>query len=71
MWGDPISSPLIETATTQVASAPGCAVERLVEVLPAEGKALVEAKILFVEVAYKPGVADVRESLALDLSTQP
>lgn len=65
--GDRISSPLIETAMTQVAARPGRVVQRLVEVLAANGKALGNAKILVVGVAYKPGVADVRESPALEI----
>ncbi|MFI5494846.1 nucleotide sugar dehydrogenase [Actinoplanes sp. NPDC051859] len=64
---DRVSSPLIETAMHQVAARPGRVVQRLVEVLGASGKALSNAKVLVVGVAYKPGVADVRESPALEI----
>ncbi|PRY19308.1 nucleotide sugar dehydrogenase [Pseudosporangium ferrugineum] len=64
---DRVTSPLIETAMTQVAARPGRVVQRLVEVLAAGGKALGNAKVLVVGVAYKPGVADVRESPALEI----
>ncbi len=65
--GDRVSSPLIETAMTQVAARPSRVVQRLVEVLAADGKALGKAKVLVVGVSYKPGVADVRESPALEI----
>ncbi|MFI5931851.1 nucleotide sugar dehydrogenase [Actinoplanes sp. NPDC051494] len=64
---DRVSSPLIETAMSQVAARPGRVVQRVVEVLADSGKALSGASVLVVGVAYKPGVADVRESPALEI----
>jgi UDP-N-acetyl-D-glucosamine dehydrogenase len=64
---DRVSSPLIETAMTQVAARPGRVVQRVAEVLADKGKALKGATVLIVGVAYKPGVADVRESPALEI----
>jgi UDP-N-acetyl-D-glucosamine dehydrogenase len=65
--GDRVSSPVIETAMAQVAARPGKVVQRAVEVLAGRGIALAEARVLVVGVAYKPGVADVRESPALEI----
>ena len=65
--GARISAPLIETAMTQLAARPGRVVQRAAEVLAARGMALADAKVLVVGVGYKPGVADVRESPALEI----
>jgi nucleotide sugar dehydrogenase len=60
--------PLVERAMAGIAHRPLQVAERATEVLSREsGRGLCGARILLVGVAYKPGVADVRESPALTL----
>lgn len=59
------SSPVVEAAMTSVAARPRDVVARAQRVLADSGRPLRCARILVVGVAYKPGVADVRESPAL------
>ncbi|GAB1694347.1 nucleotide sugar dehydrogenase [Krasilnikovia sp. M28-CT-15] len=65
--GDRVTSPLIETAMTLVAGRPTKVVQRAVEVLAEREMCIVGARVLIRGVAYKPGVADVRESPALEI----
>lgn len=65
--GERRTSPVIEAAMTQVALRPGKVVQRVVEVLATDGKALAGARVLVLGVAYKPGISDVRESPALEI----
>jgi nucleotide sugar dehydrogenase len=67
---DRVSAPLIETAMTAVAARPGQVVRRAAEVLASYGRALAGARVLVAGVAYKPGVADVRESPALEIMSR-
>jgi UDP-N-acetyl-D-glucosamine dehydrogenase len=62
-----ISSPLIDTAMTAIASRPRKVVRRARELLADRGRSTSGARVLVVGVAYKPGVADVRESPALEI----
>ncbi|UQU68394.1 nucleotide sugar dehydrogenase [Couchioplanes caeruleus] len=62
-----VTAPMIETAMALVASRPSRVVERAAQVLATQGKTLAGASVLIVGVAYKPGVADVRESPALEI----
>ncbi|GGL17153.1 nucleotide sugar dehydrogenase [Mangrovihabitans endophyticus] len=64
---DRVHAPLIETAMERVASRPGNVVRRCGEVLSTTGTMLAGAKVLVLGVAYKPDVADVRESPALEI----
>ncbi|WP_308016446.1 nucleotide sugar dehydrogenase [Jidongwangia harbinensis] len=64
---DRVSAPLIETAMTAVAARPGQVVRRVGEVLAGTGRAVAGARVLILGVAYKPGIADVRESPALEI----
>nr|WP_232234510.1 nucleotide sugar dehydrogenase [Actinoplanes sp. N902-109] len=64
---DRVEAPMIETAMRLVAGRPGQVVTRAVEVLADRGTRLAGARILVLGVAYKPGVADVRESPALEI----
>jgi nucleotide sugar dehydrogenase len=64
---DRVSAPLIETAMTAVAARPGQVVRRAQEVLARGGRAVAGARVLILGVAYKPGIADVRESPALEI----
>jgi nucleotide sugar dehydrogenase len=65
--GRRIASPLIDTAMTAIASRPRRVVERARELMAEHGRATAGAKVLLVGVAYKPGVADLRESPALEI----
>jgi UDP-N-acetyl-D-glucosamine dehydrogenase len=61
------SAPLVEQAMTSIASRPRQVVDRARELLSEGARSLRGAEILFVGVAYKPGVADCRESPALEI----
>jgi len=62
-----ISAPLIERTMTEIASRPGRVVDRAREMLSERGVPLSAARILVVGVSYKPDVADLRESPALEI----
>jgi len=62
-----ISSPLIDAAMTAIAGRPRQVVRRVRELLADRGLSLSGARVLVVGVAYKPGVADLRESPALEI----
>lgn len=64
---DRSSSPVIEAAMKGIAARPRRVVDRAQQVLSAAGRSFVGARVLMVGVAYKPGVADIRESPALDI----
>jgi nucleotide sugar dehydrogenase len=60
--------PLVERAMSGIAGRPQYVADRAGEVLSRErGRGLCGARVLLLGVAYKPGVADVRESPALTL----
>jgi nucleotide sugar dehydrogenase len=58
---------VIEAAMASIAARPGMVVKRALEVLAEVGCPLANSQILVVGVAYKPAVADVRESPALEV----
>lgn len=60
-------APLIETAMRGIAARPRRVVDRIRELLAGAGRPLLGARVLLVGVTYKPGVADVRESPALEI----
>jgi nucleotide sugar dehydrogenase len=60
-------APLIEQAMAAVAARPARVVDRVREVLSANGRGLTGSRVLVLGVAYKPDVEDVRESPALDI----
>ena len=62
-----VNAPLLETAMTAVALRPQLVVTRAREVLADRGRPLEGARVLVHGVAYKPGVADLRESPALQI----
>lgn len=62
-----INAPVIEHAMSEIAGRPRRVVERVRQVLADQGKALSGARVLVVGVAYKPDVADLRESPALEI----
>lgn len=61
------SAPLIDAAMTAIALRPRRVVARAEQVLGQQRKPLHDARILVVGVAYKAGVADLRESPALEI----
>lgn len=62
-----VSMPLIESAMTDIAGRPARVVARIREELADRHHALHGARIIIVGIAYKPGVADYRESPALEI----
>nr|WP_315986066.1 nucleotide sugar dehydrogenase [Streptomyces sp. t39] len=60
-------APLVDSAMSAIAARPSGVVRRARETLADRGEAVAGARILVVGVAYKPGVADVRESPALEI----
>jgi nucleotide sugar dehydrogenase len=60
-------APLIEEAMSAIDARPEQVVDRAATVLSEHGKPLHGSRVLVVGVAYKPGVADVRESPALQI----
>lgn len=61
----PVAAPVTEAAMASIATRPHAVVARAREVLAEAGRPVTGARVLVVGVAYKPGVADVRESPAL------
>jgi nucleotide sugar dehydrogenase len=59
--------PLTRTAMTAIAARPRCVVTQAREALAKRGVPTHGARVLVVGVTYKPGVADVRESPALEI----
>ncbi|TQS45050.1 nucleotide sugar dehydrogenase [Cryptosporangium phraense] len=65
--GRRVAAPLTDAAMTGIALRPRRVVARLAELLADGGHSLRGARVHVVGVAYKPGVADVRESPALEI----
>jgi UDP-N-acetyl-D-glucosamine dehydrogenase len=64
------SAPLIDRAMEQVAVRPVRVVDRAAQTLAEAGRPLTGARVLVIGVAYKPGVADIRESPAIAILDQ-
>lgn len=62
-----VDAPMISQAMTLIAGRPGRVVDRVRDVLSDAGRGLARARVLVVGVAYKPNVADLRESPALEI----
>lgn len=62
-----VNAPMINQAMTEIAGRPGRVVDRVRDVLSDSGQGLAGARVLVVGVAYKPDVADLRESPALEI----
>lgn len=62
-----IDAPVIEHAMSEIAGRPRRVVERVRQTLADKGKPLNGARVLVVGVSYKPDVADLRESPALEI----
>jgi nucleotide sugar dehydrogenase len=62
-----ISAPLIERSMAEIANRPGRVVQQARMLLADQGVPLTGARILVVGISYKPDVADLRESPALEI----
>jgi nucleotide sugar dehydrogenase len=62
-----VDAGLITEAMTRIAARPRRVVERIRDVLGKAGKSTLGARVLVVGVTYKPDVADLRESPALEI----
>jgi nucleotide sugar dehydrogenase len=61
------TAPVITAAMDALAARPRKVCERVIEMLARRGVALSAARVLVVGVSYKPGVADTRESPAIEI----
>ncbi|MDM4763269.1 nucleotide sugar dehydrogenase [Galbitalea sp. SE-J8] len=64
---DRISAPVIEHSMAEISHRPGRIVDRARRLLSERGLPVASARILVVGVSYKPDVADLRESPALEI----
>jgi UDP-N-acetyl-D-glucosamine dehydrogenase len=62
-----VPMPLVSQAMTSIAERPGYVVRRVAELLSDRGLGLRDARVIVVGVTYKPGVADLRESSAIEI----
>ena len=62
-----VEAPMITQAMTQIAARPHKVVDRVRELLANSGVGLGGARVIVVGVSYKPDVADLRESPALEI----
>lgn len=62
-----VPAPMITQAMTEIASRPRRVVDRVRDVLSDQGRGLAGTRVLVVGVTYKPDVADLRESPALEI----
>src|SRR5690606_27993964 len=64
-----ITAPMISQAMTEIAAGPARVVDRAARVLSDVGVGLAGTRVLVVGISYKPDVADLRESPALEILT--
>jgi len=62
-----VQAPVISQAMNEISARPARVVERVKDVLANAGRGMTGARILVVGVSYKPDVADLRESPALEI----
>ncbi len=62
-----VAAPMITQAMVEIAARPHRVVDRVQEVLSAAGTGMLGTRVLVVGIAYKPDVADLRESPALEI----
>ncbi len=67
---DRVDAPVISQAMQQIAHRPTTVVDRVRELLADRGRSLRGARVIVVGVAYKPNVADLRESPAVEIIEQ-
>ncbi|NYF12062.1 nucleotide sugar dehydrogenase [Pseudoclavibacter sp. JAI123] len=64
---DRVEAPMITAAMASISARPGHVVQRIRDLLSEAGSGILGARILVIGVAYKPDVADLRESPALEI----
>jgi nucleotide sugar dehydrogenase len=64
-----VAAPLVEQAMAAIAARPGRVAARVVETLAESGRGVRGARLIVVGVSYKPGVADLRASPAVEIIT--
>lgn len=64
------AAPVTDAAMASIAMRPRAVVTRAEQILAGSGQALAGSRVLIVGVAYKPAIADVRESPALEIIDQ-
>ncbi|MGA1838876.1 nucleotide sugar dehydrogenase [Herbiconiux sp. 11R-BC] len=62
-----VAAPMITQAMVEIAARPNRVVDRAQEVLSGAGSGMLGTRVLVVGIAYKPDVADLRESPALEI----
>jgi UDP-N-acetyl-D-glucosamine dehydrogenase len=62
-----VGAPLVDKAMTAIAARPAQVAARVERVIAETGRSLVGARVLLLGVSYKPSVADLRESPALEI----
>jgi nucleotide sugar dehydrogenase len=62
-----VAAPLTEQAMAAIAARPGQVATRIVAALAELGRGIAGANVIIVGVSYKPGVADLRSSSALEI----
>jgi nucleotide sugar dehydrogenase len=68
--GERVPAPLIEQSMSAISRRPLRVIDRAKDILAGGGIQVRGSRILLVGVAYKPGVADVRESPAIEIVKQ-
>lgn len=62
-----LEAPMIRQAMIEIAARPARVVDRILAVLSAAGRGVAGARVLVMGVAYKPNIADHRESPAIEI----
>jgi nucleotide sugar dehydrogenase len=65
-----VATPIAERAMAAIVARPAAVAERALKLLALRGIARAQARVLIAGMAYKPGVADARESPALAIAEQ-
>ena len=65
---DRVQAPVVDAAMRAIAGRPGQVADRAREMLGQHGRPVSGARVLVVGMSYKPGVADVRESPAIEIA---
>lgn len=68
--GERVASPLIEQSMASISRRPLRVVDRAKDLLANDGKSVAGARIHLLGIAYKPGVADLRESPAIEIASK-
>ena len=65
-----VAAPILASAMDAIAARPHQIVDDIASRLARQGRALAEARVLVVGVAYKPGIEDIRESPGIEIVTE-